>query len=154
MATQSQSNIRSMVSPAFFNAIESFIMQKMDANDLFAKKVCNPKKRIPHSKPSNYPSPTATSSNATAPTTRKPNTTTKSSPSSTSTPTSSSLHKTKAASFRTLPLYLLLFYVDLATDIQSEFIPFSESLTIFFGREVKLRMCLVCCSRNPISEIL
>ena len=110
--------------------------------------------RTPHSKPSNYPSPTATSSNATAPTTKKLNTTTKSSPSSTSTPTSSSLHKTKAASFRTLPLYLLLFYVDLATDIQSEFIPFSESLTIFFGREVKLRMCLVCCSRNPISEVL
>ena len=107
-----------------------------------------------HSKPSNYPSPTARSSNATAPTTKKPNTTTKSSPSSTSTPTSSSLHKTKAASFRTPPLYLLLFYVDLATDIQSEFISFSESLTIFFGREVKLRMCLVCCSRNPISEIL
>ena len=73
--------------------------------------------RTPHSKPSNYPSPTATSSNAMAPTTRKPNTTTKSSPSSTSTPPSSSLHKTKAASFRTPPLYLLLFYVDLATDI-------------------------------------
>ena len=44
MATQS--NIRSMVSPAFFTAIESFIMQKMDANDLFAKKVSNPKKNI------------------------------------------------------------------------------------------------------------
>ena len=46
MATQSQSNIRSMVSPAFFTSIESFIMQKMDANDLFAKKVCNPQKSI------------------------------------------------------------------------------------------------------------
>ena len=46
MATQSQSNIRSMVSPAFFTAIESFIMQKMDANDLFAKKVCNPQKNL------------------------------------------------------------------------------------------------------------
>ena len=46
MATASQSNIRSMVSPAFFDSMESFIMQKMDANDLFAKKVCNPKKNI------------------------------------------------------------------------------------------------------------
>lgn len=48
---------------------------------------------MPHSKPSNYPSSTATSSNATAPTTKKPHTTTKSSPSSTSTPTSSSPHR-------------------------------------------------------------
>ena len=31
MAAVSQSDIRSKVSPAFFNAIESFIMQKMDA---------------------------------------------------------------------------------------------------------------------------
>ena len=46
MATASQSNIRSMVSPAFFDSMESFIMQKMDANDLFAKKVSNPKKNI------------------------------------------------------------------------------------------------------------
>ena len=46
MAAVSQSDIRSKVSPAFFTAIESFIMQKMDANDLFAKKVCNPKKSI------------------------------------------------------------------------------------------------------------
>ena len=46
MATASQSNIRSMVSPAFFDSMESFIRQKMDANDLFAKKVCNPKKNI------------------------------------------------------------------------------------------------------------
>jgi len=46
MATTSQSNIRSMVSPAFFDSMESFIMQKMDANDLFAKKVSNPKKNI------------------------------------------------------------------------------------------------------------
>lgn len=46
MATASQSNIRSMVSPAFFDSMESFIMQKMDANDMFAKKVCNPKKNI------------------------------------------------------------------------------------------------------------
>ena len=46
MATASQSNIRSMVSPAFFDSMESFIMKKMDANDLFAKKVCNPKKNI------------------------------------------------------------------------------------------------------------
>lgn len=46
MAAQSQSDIRSKVSPAFFTAIESFIMQKMDANDLFAKKVCNPQKNI------------------------------------------------------------------------------------------------------------
>lgn len=44
MATQS--NVRSTVSPAFYAAIESFVMQKMDANDLFAKKVCNPKKNI------------------------------------------------------------------------------------------------------------
>ncbi|MGN1220217.1 MAG: Cas9 inhibitor AcrIIA9 family protein, partial [Candidatus Cryptobacteroides sp.] len=35
-----------MVSPAFFTAIESFIMQKMEANDLFAKKVCNPQKNL------------------------------------------------------------------------------------------------------------
>ena len=46
MATASQSNIRSMVSPAFFDSMESFIRQKMDANDLFAKKVSNPKKNI------------------------------------------------------------------------------------------------------------
>ena len=46
MTAVSQSDIRSKVSPAFFNAIESFIMQKMDANDLFAKKVCNPQKNI------------------------------------------------------------------------------------------------------------
>ena len=46
MATESQSTIRSMVSPAFFDSMESFIMQKMDANDLFAKKVSNPKKNI------------------------------------------------------------------------------------------------------------
>ena len=46
MATASQSNIRSMVSPAFFDSMESFIMKKMDANDLFAKKVSNPKKNI------------------------------------------------------------------------------------------------------------
>ena len=46
MATVSQSGIRSKVSPAFFTAIESFIMQKMDSNDLFAKKVCNPQKNI------------------------------------------------------------------------------------------------------------
>ena len=46
MAAVSQSDIRSKVSPAFFTAIESFIMQKMDANDLFAKKVCNPQKNI------------------------------------------------------------------------------------------------------------
>ena len=46
MAAVSQSDIRSKVSPAFFTAIESFIMQKMDANDLFAKKVSNPKKNI------------------------------------------------------------------------------------------------------------
>ena len=46
MATQSQSDVRSMVSPAFFAAIESFIAKKMDANALFAKKVCNPKKNI------------------------------------------------------------------------------------------------------------
>ena len=46
MARASQSNIRSMVSPAFFDSMESFIRQKMDANDLFAKKVCNPKKNI------------------------------------------------------------------------------------------------------------
>lgn len=46
MAAVSQSDIRSKVSPAFFNAIESFIMQKMDANDLFAKKVCNPQKNL------------------------------------------------------------------------------------------------------------
>lgn len=46
MASVSQSDIRSKVSPAFFNAIESFVMQKMDVNDLFAKKVCNPQKNI------------------------------------------------------------------------------------------------------------
>ena len=46
MAAVSQSDIRSKVSPAFFNAIESFIMQKMDANNLFAKKVCNPQKNL------------------------------------------------------------------------------------------------------------
>lgn len=46
MAAVSQSDIRSKVSPAFFTAIESFIMQKMDANDLFAKKVCNPQKNL------------------------------------------------------------------------------------------------------------
>ena len=46
MAAVSQSNIRSMVSPAFFDAIEAYVMQKMDENDLFAKKVCNPAKNI------------------------------------------------------------------------------------------------------------
>ena len=46
MAAVSQSNIRTMVSPAFFDAIEAYVMQKMDSNDLFAKKVCNPAKNI------------------------------------------------------------------------------------------------------------
>ena len=46
MAAVSQSNIRTMVSPAFFDAIEAYVIQKMDSNDLFAKKVCNPAKNI------------------------------------------------------------------------------------------------------------
>ena len=46
MAAVSQSNIRSMVSPAFFDAIETYVMQKMDTNAMFAKKVCNPAKNI------------------------------------------------------------------------------------------------------------
>ncbi len=43
---QAKNTSKVNVSQAFRDAIESFVIAKMDSNPLFAKKVCNPKKNI------------------------------------------------------------------------------------------------------------